>query len=289
MNAAAPAYPVLVIERVLSHLKAEKAWIEPTGHTDPRERWALRRMKNGITLHACFLDEGLLEHMLSLDLIMAYGSKRYVLSRAGHARQKRQGCRTAPFRQQHGVIGASPDALVADAREGALASSVSAPPPLYNFSESPLMWLAKPRGAAKRAWLSGAEFAAGERLRRDFTLAGLEARMGVNWSALPLSASSSGGGEHLSDVMVAARQRVQKALRLLGVEQSGLVLDVCCFLKGLEVVEMERGWPQRSAKVALKIALATLARHYGLSDEAVGAASSGLRSSHDIALDGETH
>jgi hypothetical protein len=77
--------------------------------------------------------------------------------------------------------------------------------------------------------------------------------------------------------VIASRQRVRLAMEACGPEFSGLLMDVCCFLRGLEEVERERGWPLRSAKVVLQLALDRLARHYGLSGEATGAASARIR------------
>lgn len=48
----------------------------------------------------------------------------------------------------------------------------------------------------------------------------------------------------------------------MGPELAGPLVDVCCFLKGVEQVETERGWPARSAKLILKTALSVLSRHY---------------------------
>jgi hypothetical protein len=81
----------------------------------------------------------------------------------------------------------------------------------------------------------------------------------------------------MTDLIVASRQRVQLAVQACGPEFSGLLMDVCCFLRGLEDVERERGWPPRSAKVVLQLALDKLARHYGLASDARAEASAHVR------------
>jgi hypothetical protein len=133
-----------------------------------------------------------------------------------------------------------------------------------NLSESPLALLMRLKSKDGRPFLSRAEFDAGERLRSDYTRGSIMPRLGANWEAKVASGrrGGSGGMAELTDAALAARQRVDGALRAVGPELSGLLVDVCCFLKGLETVERERAWPVRSAKLVLKTALGILARHY---------------------------
>jgi hypothetical protein len=140
---------------------------------------------------------------------------------------------------------------------------------IVNDSESPLAWLARRKGRDGRAMIGPEQFIAGERLRADFTRGHLTPRVTSSWSGIGRTKGTGGGGE-MTDLIVASRQRVRLALEACGPEFAGLLLDVCCFLRGLEDVERERGWPSRSAKVVLQLALDRLARHYGLRAETYG-------------------
>jgi hypothetical protein len=48
---------------------------------------------------------------------------------------------------------------------------------------------------------------------------------------------------------------------------SGVLVHICCELKGLEEAEKANGCPQRAGKVVLQIALTRLAKQYGLITE----------------------
>jgi hypothetical protein len=138
-------------------------------------------------------------------------------------------------------------------------------------AESPLAWLARRRGRDGRPLIEPHQLQAGERLRADFTRAHLMPRTTSNWAS-PLSSGrrSDGGATNFTETMIASRQRVRQVLNAAGPEFSGLLVDVCCFLKGLEGIERERAWPTRSAKIVLQLALDRLARHYGYAAKATG-------------------
>ncbi len=131
-----------------------------------------------------------------------------------------------------------------------------------NLCESPLGWLARRKGRDGLPMVNEVQLAAGERLRAEFTRAGLTPQITSRWLPLP-HGGGAGGPEAFTDMVLAAKQRLNAALTVVGPELSGVLLDVCCFLKGLEQVEGERLWPARTAKVVLCLALDRLASHYG--------------------------
>jgi hypothetical protein len=206
--------------------------------------------------------------LIANDLAARDSSGRLVLTPAGESHLLRLGvARDNPdidaFRQQH-------LSLAQHARDGVTIT--------VDESESPLRWLSRRKGRDGRPLIEPNELLAGERLRADFTHAQLTPRVTASWGAV--SQSRRGGsddGSGMTDSIIAARQRVTHAMDAVGPEMAGLVMDVCCFLKGLEEVERERRWPPRTAKIVLQLGLARLSRHYGYASSAVGKSRSVLR------------
>jgi hypothetical protein len=209
------------------------------------------------------LSHELLEKLIAADLLHVADGK-ISLTDAGCAHLKRTMAPTEPFLAQHGRV---------VQREKTRGDPIDAI--LVNEAESPLVWLARRRTRDGRSLVDAAQLAAGERLRADFTRAGLTPRVTANWIAPVAQARRGATGEEatvFANSVLAAKARLNRALEAVGPEFAGLLLDVCCFLKRLETVERERGWPLRAAKVVLGLALDRLARHYGIALEAKGPA-----------------
>lgn len=142
---------------------------------------------------------------------------------------------------------------------------------VVDLEESPLLWLASRKGRDGKPMIDAAQFAAGERLRADFTRAQMTPRLSADWSGAP-RATGYGGGQGLtvSEAALVAKQRFEQAITAVAPDFDDLLVDVCCHLKGLEQIERERGWPARCGKVMVRTALNHLARHYGYSLAAEG-------------------
>ena len=144
-----------------------------------------------------------------------------------------------------------------DATDGTLQAS--------NEGESPLLHLRRHKSADGSPFLDEQQFEAGERLRSDFTRGQLTPRISANWQAAVYAGRRSGeagGVENLTNSALAARHRFENAIKHMGTDLAGAVTDICCFLKGMEQVELERRWPRRSAKFMLRAGLTVLSQHY---------------------------
>ena len=189
---------------------------------------------------------------------LSLSGKTLVLKPDGLAHLKRSLHPDTPFQAQHSDI-VTKSILFDGASHSVLA----------NQSESPLLRLFTRKEKSGQAWLDESQFKAGEKLRADFEKANLQPRISANWEASVSSANRGNALNDLSDFALDARMRVESALNEIGPELAEVVLDICCFLKGLETVERERRWPPRSAKLMLRTALSALSRHYGFSQQAV--------------------
>jgi hypothetical protein len=232
--------------RVFRHLEPEGAFLKPDGEDGYRVVRRAGRMKHegpsvATVLVAAFRARGWLSR--------AGAAECYVLNDAGLFWLRRREAPEEPFAAQH-QLRRRRRRTDPEGRERLLT---------VNEGESPLGRL-KSRGL-----IDGVQFDAGEKLRRDYTLAGLTPRLGVDLAAPLLTGSRAvPSGQLLTDTVLAAKQRFAQAMRAAGPGLGDLLFDVCCHGVGLEEAEGARAWPSRSARVVLAIALERLALHYGM-------------------------
>ena len=129
-----------------------------------------------------------------------------------------------------------------------------------NLTESPLGWL-KARGL-----VSERQFAAGETLRCDWERASLAPRVTMRWDAPPPGRAARGAPDPAAPTLLqlAARHRFEAAAAAVGDGLSGILWRVVCAGEGMREAERALGWPARSGRVVLGIALDRLADHYRL-------------------------
>ena len=161
-----------------------------------------------------------------------------------------------------------------DADAYAAQHRVVAPGPegtMLNLAESPLARLAFAAAGESEAFLSRHQVEAGERVRRLAERARLQPRLTMSYSAAHVATKGAGHAAEIGDLAADARKQLAEIHEVLPRDCAGVVMDVCGLLKGLQLVEAERGWPRRSAKLVLRIGLDRLAEVWGLGAVAVGA------------------
>lgn len=137
-----------------------------------------------------------------------------------------------------------------------------------NLAESPLGWL-KARGM-----VTARQFEAGERLRGDFERAGLGARVTMNWAGTPAAKGARGAPDahDRSAAGLDAKRRFDAAIAAAGPGLSDVLWRVVCAGEALPMAEKALGWPVRSGRLVLGLALDRVADGYGLPGEPSDAA-----------------
>ena len=128
-----------------------------------------------------------------------------------------------------------------------------------NLAEQPLAWL------ARRGHISPVQLLASERLRHDFHAAQLGPKVTMRWDPMP-AARRGDGPPDPSGGQIAARRRFDDAVAACGPGLADVLWRVICVGEGLETAERALGWPVRSGKLVLQLALDRLVGHYGLNN-----------------------
>lgn len=129
-----------------------------------------------------------------------------------------------------------------------------------NIAESPLTWL------HARGLLNDRQYDAGEKLRSDYEGAQLAPSVTMRWSPTPLAQGRRAASCHLepAERQLVAKRRFDDAIAALGCDLSAIAWRVICAGEGVPGAERAMGWPARSGKLVLRIALDRLADHYRL-------------------------
>lgn len=122
------------------------------------------------------------------------------------------------------------------------------------------------------AFLAPHHLAAAERFERLVRRAQLAPRVTMSYDPANVGGRNRPGNgvETASDGAADARLRLSQLASTLPADCWGVLFDVCGLAKGLQLVETERRWPRRSAKLVLRIGLEHLAMQFGLSAQATG-------------------
>jgi len=140
-----------------------------------------------------------------------------------------------------------------------------------NINEGVLSRLAfASRGNAP--YLMPHQLEAGRRFSSLYEKANLRARVSMSYGAFGGGGNKAGFiKSDISDMAIDARNEINRILQEIPKDCSSVIIDVLGEEKGLQMIESERGWPRRSAKLVLRIGLEQLAIIFGLCEKAIGA------------------
>lgn len=129
-----------------------------------------------------------------------------------------------------------------------------------NLGESPLGWL------HSRGHINDRQYGAGEKLRQDYENSHASPYVTMRWDNVSKMARGKSGTApmELAERHIVARNAFDRALAALGPDLSDIAWRIICAGEGVSTAERSMGWPTRSGKLVLRIALDRLADHYRL-------------------------
>jgi hypothetical protein len=124
--------------------------------------------------------------------------------------------------------------------------------------ESPLGWL------LARGMVTRRQYDAGEQLRVDWERAGLAPGITMKWDAARVGSTrgASATAPDLAGAQIDARRRFDAAAEAAGPGLSDILWRVVCSGEGMRDAETALGWPARSGRIVLTLALDRVADFY---------------------------
>lgn len=127
-----------------------------------------------------------------------------------------------------------------------------------NLKESPMGWLYAHGHLAER------QYEAGERLRADWERGQLSPSVTMRWDPVRIGGQNADRGLTPTERQIAARDRFHAAVDAAGPGLSDVLWRVVCAGEAVSVAERGLGWPARSGKLVLGLALDRVAHYYRL-------------------------
>lgn len=128
-----------------------------------------------------------------------------------------------------------------------------------NVSESPLGWL------RSRGFVTNRQFDAGEALRSDYERAALGPSVTMRWDASGVKTAPRGSAlPDRTDRQLSAKRRFDGAIAAAGPGLSDVLWRTVCAGETLPDAERALGWPTRSGRLVLTLALDRVADYYRL-------------------------
>lgn len=127
-----------------------------------------------------------------------------------------------------------------------------------NLAESPLAWL----GARKL--ISARQLAAGEMLRQDYERAALAQQITMAWDTPPSAKVARGSQSHGATTLaqIDAKTRFDGAITSAGAGLADILWRIVCAGEAVPTAEKALGWPTRSGRLVLLLALDRVADYY---------------------------